>query len=138
MTKDNREAEIEDYINYLNQLYKTILKENTTSDLKINVVGFSQGGHTASRWLANGKSKCDNIIIWSSPFPDDLDLKFLPKNSAIFVLFGDDDKFVSTKQIDAYEQFLISSELDCQFIRFNGKHNIPKEILIEQAIKNEW
>ena len=138
MTKDNRETEIEDYINYLDQLYKTIIEENETTDVKINVVGFSQGGATASRWIANGKSKCDNIILWSSAFPEDLDLKLLPKSSNTFVLFGDNDKFINKKQINDYEQFLNTSEFDCQLIKFKGKHDIPKDVLLKQAELNNW
>jgi len=138
MTKDNREAEIEDYINYLNQLYEAILKENQNPDLKINIIGFSQGGATASRWIANGKSKCNNIILWSSPFPEDLDLKLLPKESNTFVLFGDYDKFINEKQINDYEQFLNTSEIDCQLIKFKGKHDIPEHVLLEQTELNNW
>ena len=138
MTKDNREAEIKDYINYLNQLYKTIIEEINNPNLKINILGFSQGGATASRWVANGKSTCDNIILWSSAFPEDLDLNSIPKNSNTFVLFGDNDKFITEKQILDYEAFLNTTEFDCQLIKFKGKHDIPKEVLIEQTEKNGW
>lgn len=138
MTKDNRETEIEDYIKYLNQLHEAILKENEVTDVKINVVGFSQGGATASRWLANQKSKCDNFILWASNFPEDLNLSQLSSNSKAFVLFGDDDEFISKKQINDYEQFLNASEIDCQLIKFKGKHDIPKEVLLEQTAINNW
>jgi len=138
MTKDNREAEIEDYINYLNQLYKAIIKENKDSNLKINVVGFSQGGATASRWIANQKSRCDNFILWASNFPEDLDLTLLSKKSNTFVLFGDDDKFINEKQINDYEHFLNASKIDCQLIKFKGKHDIPKHVLLEQASIYNW
>lgn len=138
MTKDNREIEIEDYINYLDQLYEAIVKENETTDVKINVVGFSQGGATASRWIANQKSKCNNFILWASNFPEDLDLKMLSGNSKAFVLFGDDDKFINKKQINDYEEFLNTSKIDCQLIRFKGKHDIPKEVLLEQTELNNW
>ena len=138
MTKDNREAEIEDYIKYLNQLYEAILEENEGTAIKINVVGFSQGGATASRWIANQKSKCDNFILWASNFPEDLNLNLLSVNSKAFVLFGDADKFINEKQINDYEQFLNASEIECQLIKFKGKHDIPKEVLLKQTELNNW
>jgi len=138
MTKDNRDSEIEDYINYLDQLYQNIIKENETADVKINVVGFSQGGATASRWIANQKSKCDNFILWASNFPDDLNLDLFSEYSKAFVLFGDNDKFINEKQVNDYKQFLDTSNIKCQLIRFEGKHDIPEKVLLQQTEINNW
>jgi len=138
MTKDNRETEIEDYINYLDQLYNTIIETNETTNLKINVVGFSQGGATASRWLANQQSKINNLILWSSSFAEDIDLKLLAQNNKLFTLFGDDDEYISKEKIDQYEEQLTTSNIDCQFIRFIGKHDIPAAIITEQTQLNNW
>jgi len=136
MTADDREDEKEDYINYLNQLYAEVTKDHPNA--KVNVVGFSQGGATASRWIADGKMKCANAIMWSSAFPEDLDLKSLPKESNIFVLFGDNDKFINEQQIKDYEAFLEAKDFDCKLIKFVGKHDIPKHILLEQIGANGW
>lgn len=138
MTKDNRETEIKDYIKYLNQLHESILKENETPNIKINVVGFSQGGATASRWIADQNSKCDNFILWASNFPDDLNLNMLSTTSKAFILFGDDDEFINETQISDYEQFLNASKINCQLIKFKGKHDIPSKILLEQTELNNW
>ena len=138
MTKDNRETEIDDYIKYLDQLYKVIIEENETTNLKINIVGFSQGGATASRWIANQKSKCDNFILWASSFAEEIDLETLSKNKKVFILFGDDDKFIKKEQVNAYEKLLAASKIEYQLIRFEGKHDIPKEVLLEQTKINNW
>ena len=138
LTKDNRETEIDDYIKYLDQLYKAIIEENETSNLKINVVGFSQGGATASRWIANQKSKCDNFILWASSFAEEIDLETLSKNKKVFVLVGDADKFIKEEQVNSYEKLLASSNIECQLIRFEGKHDIPKEVLIRETKNNNW
>ncbi|MDG1475666.1 MAG: alpha/beta fold hydrolase [Vicingaceae bacterium] len=138
MTKDNREAEIEDYINYLDQLYKAIIEENETSDVKINVVGFSQGGATASRWIANQQSKIDNLILWASSFAEGIDLKLLAQNNKLFALFGDNDKYISKEKIDQYEAKLKAENINSEFIRFVGKHDIPADVLTEQTQLNNW
>lgn len=53
MTKEERLQEIDDYVNYLNQLYKTILANTDTSEITVNILGFSQGVATVCRWIAN-------------------------------------------------------------------------------------
>src|SRR5690242_4086162 len=64
MTREDRLSEIDDYILYLDNLYSEII-ENTSVN-KITAVGFSQGGPAVLRWLANGKSKVDNVVLWSA------------------------------------------------------------------------
>ena len=136
MTKIDREEEINDYINYLNQLYHSIVKDNTQT--KINIVGFSQGGATASRWIANGKVKCDNFILWASFFPEDMEIRSIPDNVNSFVLYGDDDQYITKEWAEKQEQIIKASNINYQLIKFKGKHDVPSTILIEQAALNNW
>jgi len=136
MTKEDREDEIKDYVNYLNQLYEVLIKENPNA--KINIVGFSQGGATACRWLSNGKIKCDNFILWCSVLPDDMQFKSIPKNMNTFILYGDNDKYVSDERITKQKKIIELSNIDYQLTKFKGKHDIPKEILMEQTKLNKW
>tara|TARA_B100000809_G_scaffold139329_1_gene136952 strand:- start:4093 stop:4737 length:645 start_codon:yes stop_codon:yes gene_type:complete len=138
MTKKDREDEIEDYTNYLNQLYDSIISENDSKNVKVNVVGFSQGGATASRWIADGKVIPTNLILWSSVFPEEMKFETFGKNFNTFILFGDNDEFSSKKRITQHEELLKKSNLNFKLIEFNGVHDIPKEILIEQTTKNNW
>mgnify|MGYP000374423268 CR=1 FL=1 len=138
MTKDNRLEEIEDYIAFLNQLYAEIVKENEMKQLKINVLGFSQGGATACRWIAHQTVKCDNLILWSSSLPTDVDFNKLTQNNKLYALFGDDDEFITEAQITEYEKHLQLKEVECQLIRFKGKHTIPKQVLLDQSNINNW
>ena len=138
MTKEDRENEIEDYINYLNQLLDTIIKENDTADLKINVVGFSQGGATASRWIANGKVTPTNFILWSSSFPDDMKFESFGKHFKTYLLYGDKDEFSTNKHIKKQEVLLAKANINFKLIEFNGTHDVPLKILIEQTKINNW
>lgn len=137
MTKENREEEIADYINYLNQLYDGILKQVTAPNPKINIVGFSQGGATASRWLANGKINCDNFILWASVFPTDMDLGIIAKVNTFF-LYGNQDKYVIEDRVEQQKELLKQSHLKVKTTVFKGGHDIPKEVLVEQTKLNGW
>lgn len=138
MTKQNRTDEIEDYISYLNQLYDKIIFENTVENVKVNVLGFSQGGATASRWIADGKITINNFILWASAFPEDLDIENFGKDFDIFLLYGDNDEFLTDEKIKKQEDFLKKSTLQIKPIPFKGGHDIPKEILTKQAKNNNW
>jgi len=138
MTKQDRADEIEDYTNYLNQLYDTIIAKNNCPEVKVNVVGFSQGGATASRWIANGHVTPTNFILWSSIFPDEMELKTFGKDFNTFLLWGDNDKFSNAERITEYEQLLKESAFKLKLIMFNGGHDIPNKVLQEQTLKNKW
>ncbi len=135
MTKENRADEINDYVNYLNQLYATVLKDNASA--KINIVGFSQGGATACRWLANGKIKCANFILWASVFPEDMSFeKIIGVNT--FFLYGDKDKYVTEERIATQKEIFKKSGINIKTTIFNGKHDVPESVLLEQTLINNW
>ena len=138
MTKEDRENEIIDYINYLNQLYKAVLIENNQSAIKINVVGFSQGGAVASRWVADGNVNPTNFLLWSSVFPDEMNFKTFGSNFNTFVIYGNNDEFRTEEQLIQQKKILSNSDLNYQLIEFNGTHDIPEEVLVEQTKKNGW
>jgi predicted esterase len=137
MTKEDREVEIKDYINYLNQLYNTIIKDNASNTLTVNLLGFSQGGATVGRWAADGKIEFDNLILWASAFPEDIDFTKI-SNHNTFLLYGDDDEFASDKSILKQKELLEKINLNCTLIHFVGKHDIPENVLLEQSKLNNW
>lgn len=136
MTKEDREVEIEDYINYLNQLHQFICEQNSSSNLKINLLGFSQGGATVSRWAANRKANFNNLILWASVFPEDMSFETLNENNT-FLLYGDEDEFATEEKVNQQKE-LLNNKAQFTIIKFKGKHDIPKEVLIEQTEKNKW
>src|SRR5688572_6736067 len=73
MTREDREAEIADYIAYMERLYDEIFRVVPRESAKVTVLGFSQGGATATRWLTRGRAKADRLQIWGSFLPADYD-----------------------------------------------------------------
>jgi len=126
MTKEWREEDIRLNTLSLDLLHEEILKEHQPE--RITVIGFSQGGATASRWLAHSKISCDHFISWASVYPPDLALEehtnLAKKNS--FVLGTEDEFFPPADQeklIADYESRGIHT------VRFNGNHDIHSETL---------
>jgi predicted esterase len=138
MTKENREDEIQDYLNYLNSLYETLLSQIDLTEVRVNVIGFSQGGATAARWISDNKINCANLILWASVFPDDMKFEVLKTNTNSFLLYGDDDEYVTQERIDKQKAILEKANINCKLIEFKGKHDVPAEVLQEQRKLNNW
>jgi predicted esterase len=138
MTKEEREPEVIDYINYLNSLYDLLLKRR--SDVKINILGFSQGVPAVCRWVADGKVKFDKLILWAGIFPPDLNSDFsftienLLKDKLTYIVYGRQDQFLKEEHLVEIEKFkLIKPEL--KVLIYEGKHEINKEILERISIE---
>lgn len=138
MTKQNREEEIADYINYLQKLYETILTANNHQCSKINIVGFSQGGATACRWFSAKQLKCTNFILWASVFPEDLDFNLAPKDSNVYLIYGTGDEFLTQEHIDTLKNKIETTKIGYKIITFDGPHDIPKDILAVETKSNNW
>lgn len=131
MTKEARLDDIEDNKNYLNNLATSLL-QNKNFKNKI-LLGFSQGGATASRWHEYGVFNADVFVLWASVFPPDLD--FDPKQSSLmnsknYFVLGKNDQFYHGKEKEIKE-FFNSQKFNLRMIDFDGKHEIVKEPLFE-------
>ncbi|MEJ2541857.1 MAG: phospholipase [Gemmatimonadota bacterium] len=73
MTREDRESEILDYVDYLDRLHHH-LRGSLARDVRTVGLGFSQGTHTLARWAALGRARLDTLIFWGEVLPPDLDL----------------------------------------------------------------
>lgn len=134
MTKEERESEISDYVNYLDSVYDEVIKYGLISKAVITVLGFSQGTATACRWLTKGRSEIDRLILWGGGIPPDVDLKSTQKlfNSVnLSIVLGDRDEFISEEQIIKEKERLEGNKLNFSLYRYKGKHEIKSELLLK-------
>ena len=135
MTKEDRENDIEDYITFLNTLLERFTSQFQFS--AIHLLGFSQGGATASRWLAKNNTSFDKFILWSTVFPPDMEPIYFKKfnTSKNYFVFGTKDEYYSTEQVNSHFDHLCRLNIPFQMINFDGNHNIDTNTL--QKILNE-
>lgn len=127
MTKEAREDDIQDNLDFLDEIYSTETK-STSFENQI-LLGFSQGGATAARWHANGKTKASHFILWASVFPPDLTLdmsKTTFKTSQNVLVVGENDPYY-----DLAKERQLLENLDFKMHYFDGEHNIPPHVLSE-------
>ncbi|HEV2641131.1 MAG TPA: hypothetical protein VGT98_00415, partial [Candidatus Elarobacter sp.] len=82
MTREDREAEIDDIVTYLDALYERMLEELAAEGasrdrMRVHALGFSQGATAVARWAARGSAVVDHIVAWGHGIPVDVNLRAL-------------------------------------------------------------
>ena len=101
MTRDDRLHEIEDQINFLNQLVGSILP-CCSADVRLTVLGFSQGTATAARWLAQAAFRPAHLVLWAGEFPPDIDAEAagrLLRGLPLTLVAGDHDEYLTAERV---------------------------------------
>lgn len=130
MTKEAREDDIKDNINWLTEWLTDHLKENKYD--KIILLGFSQGGATAARWYYNNPNLFDQLILWASVFPPDISKpKIKLPNNNLYVV-GKDDEFINDEMRLNEVKFYQNIGFDTHV--YDGNHDIDP-FVIQQILK---
>jgi len=133
MTKEAREIDISDNINWLNDLDKEISSQFPIEERIL--LGFSQGGATAIRWKINAINSFDKTIIWASDFPPDMEPKMdqLKGESDNYFVVGTEDEYFNEER----QNNLISlyKSVDFKISTYLGPHEIDSNVLL-QLLKN--
>lgn len=132
MTKEDRLAEIEDQAAYLNLLLEAQLKQ-LPADVRVTIVGFSQGGATVSRWLAAGAAPVHRLILWAASFPEDIDFtagKAAFQNLPVGIVYGTQDEFITPETVKKKEQLMTALGIKPTIYTFEGGHTLYAETLL--------
>ena len=130
MTREDRLAEIDDYVRYLDALYDEVMQGAVA--VPVTVVGFSQGTATAARWLAQGNVRAGRLILWGGEVPPDLDLAAARQRwekTDVTLVVGSEDPYITPKVLSRDEQRLREHGISFRVERFDGGHEIVPEVL---------
>ena len=131
MTREERLAEIDDYVGYLDGLHDRIVAEAGRSDLRVTVLGFSQGVATAARWVCRGRVRADQLILWAGPWPPELDRAAAARLTGVRVtrVVGDTDEMAAPRLVAAEDERMRAAGIDAPLVRFAGGHQLDRETL---------
>lgn len=135
MASADRLNEITDYITYLNALYQRVT-QNLPDGCQptINLLGFSQGAATLSRWFAAGQVQADKVIFWAGGLAHDLlweNAAPLFNKTQTYLFYGNEDPFITPENLHLQKQLLHLHKVNFTGVEFAGKHTIPAEVLVE-------
>lgn len=132
MTREDRLTEIDDYLAYFNTLHGQIFERVDRSRVTVHVLGFSQGGATASRWVALGRVNCDRLILWASDLASDLDLTTHAEalgRRRVTLVVGTEDEYVTPARLAEQEALLAEHHIPYRLHTFAGTHKIDADTL---------
>lgn len=131
LTKENTATETANVMRYIDAVMEN---EGIPRNCRLVVLGFSQGVSVATRWVAQKKIKCDVLALYAGGLPNELeaaDFSHLAQNkNKIYTIIGTKDAYLTPARLEeeeekAYRLFQGRAEQ----IRFNGGHEIKKEII---------
>jgi predicted esterase len=136
MTYEDRDAEIGDYVRYLDLVHDEIFSVVERASVRLWVLGFSQGVATAARWMARGKVEADRAVFYAGLLPPELDAAGaarLAARSPLTVVLGTNDEFARPELVGQQEARLRELRVPYNTIRFDGGHEIKPDVLNQLA-----
>jgi len=133
MTKEEREAEIEDYVRYLDLLADRLVS-GVSERPRLEVHGFSQGTATACRWVAYGKHRVDRLALWAGGVPPDLDFSRFRSSlgaAPLLLLAGRRDRILDEAKLTVEAARLREHGVPFELQHFDGGHRVTVEALRE-------
>src|SRR5947199_4700312 len=134
MTREDRLAEIEDYVRYLDAVYAEVFGSLDRARVTVHALGYSQGASTVSRWVAMGKAKIDRLTLWGGGFPPDLDLTLDTvvnrlRAARMTLVYGRSDEYITPKVVSGILERLRQHRIPDAATAFEGGHELNEAVL---------
>ena len=141
MTREDRLDEIADQQQWLARVMEHIYQEVDSAQVKLQVLGFSQGVATAWRWLVQSDVRPDNFVIFAGKVTreDHTQLGEKLSEAQIWLTYGEQDQFMQYMVMDEEIKMLKESFPQLLLFSFEGKHQVYPEPLskIKQGVIGE-
>ncbi|HJR68015.1 MAG TPA: hypothetical protein VJ802_16415 [Gemmatimonadaceae bacterium] len=133
MTREDRLAEIDDYVAYLDDLHREIAGEPRIPSVRVTALGFSQGTATVARWLVHGSARIDRLVLWAGLLPPEID----PAGEArerlvstdLVLVRGARDDMLDAQQLNAQRESLAKAGARVTVLEFDGGHRMDRDTL---------
>ena len=132
MTREDRLAEIDDYVSYLDDLHRDLVGR-LGRDVRVTALGFSQGTATVARWLAHGSAKIDRLILWAGVLPPEIDPAGPARDrfasSDVHLVRGTRDAMLDAGKVREQREGLERAGVRCTLLEFEGGHRLDRATL---------
>ena len=131
MTAHDRDLDVHNYLNYLDSIFSKEV-DPYLKHAKLNLLGFSQGGHTVSRWINHSKIKYNKLILWGTSLAHEIERQSVSDSFSKgenLVVIGDSDRFITKEQLLKVKKRYSKIRFNYKLITFRGGHEINSEVL---------
>jgi predicted esterase len=128
MTAHDRDTDIRNYLHYLDKLY---FLEIEPGNKKLNILGFSQGVHTASRWIGSSGIRYHKFVSWGADLAREIDAGIITQSfgGENHFVVGDQDKYIDANLLQRIEDRYQRIGFKYSLLHFCGKHEIDPAVL---------
>jgi predicted esterase len=139
ITSDMKEEEVEDYLAYINSVFQTATININLENVKLSVLGFSQGCTTAARWANQIDKTVSNFIIWAAFFnkgiEDVIDPEKLSQSNNFYVYGSEDMYFKDHPELIMQMYKNLTENINAEVVIFEGEHRIEIAVLKDLIVK---
>jgi predicted esterase len=131
MTREDRDSDVADYVEYLDALYDDIAAGPVQGGARVNVIGFSQGAATATRWATHGRASISRLVLWGGLLPPETDLSRGPatiRDARLTLVLGARDQYIDAPALAAERARLDAARIPHDVIEFDGGHVISRAV----------
>ncbi len=124
MTREDRDAEVADAIDYLDGLMR-VVRPPRYPPVPVGVLGFSQGVAVACRWVARGTTRPAALVLWGAPPPGDVEPATLAEGLAgapVRLVAGSTDPILPEAISNAARERLTGAGIAVTLEQFAGGH----------------
>ena len=136
MTREDRDHEIADHVRYLDLLVEHLRASMAPAGVRLRVLGFSQGVATVVRWVMQGATRVDELILWAGGFPPDVDLAaFAARLGAapLTVVGGTRDQLAPWAAAEEQIRRFNAAGIAARPLTFDGGHRLDDDTVIRLA-----
>lgn len=136
ITKVEKEDDIIDNINYINLIYKNIVEKIGHNNFQLNIIGFSQGGPMACRWIMDEDITINSIGFWGSDIPEEYLTESYKEKWGRFktsIIIGKKDHIIPIEYRIKFKKTVDNYGLNYNLIEYDGDHRVLENILIEYS-----
>lgn len=131
LTKEDTDQEADNLIEYIDAVLHA---ESIPAHCQLIIFGFSQGVSIATRWVAQKKIRCSNLILYAGGLPKELnpqDFEHLTVNKTeVTTILGTKDVYITQDRlVEEEEKARRLFKGTANTIRFKGGHEVKKEII---------
>lgn len=130
MTREDRHTDIEEQFDYLQSMLDEYAPSEVRHQLRIYVLGFSQGTATAWRWANRTDARLNGLGLWAGMIPSEpAALQTRHPNLKIASVFGLADPYINETRVLEYSSIIEAQGLKDQVFTFDGGHVMDLALL---------
>jgi predicted esterase len=128
LTKENTALETQNVLEYLDTVWAEESVRWRDQDIKLILMGYSQGVSIITRWAASRKVNCKQFLLHSGAIPSELrpqDFEYLSPTTKVTYLYGDKDEYINEARKTEQQlkgTALFGNRLEVQV--FDGVHEV--------------